>query len=101
MAESRLPMARRTCADCGASSHEAESQYTLIKEGWRVVQVQGAGSKALGEWRCSACWAVYKGRPSGAQPVAKRASSSVPPASTVERESGKAPVAVPESARRR
>jgi hypothetical protein len=94
-------MARRTCADCGVSSHEADSQYTLIKEGWRVVQAPGAGIKAAGEWRCSACWAVYKGRPSGAHPVAKVARSSAPPSAVVERESGGTPAAAPESGRRR
>jgi hypothetical protein len=97
-------MTQRTCTDCGVSSHEADSQYTLIKEGWRVVQAQGAANKSAGEWRCSACWAAYKGRPSGAHRFAIPASSSVPPVSTVERESGgtpSAPAAGPDSVRRR
>jgi hypothetical protein len=71
----RLSMAQRTCVDCTVISPEVDSQYTLIKDGWRVVRGQDAGS----DWRCSSCWAQYKGRPSGAQRIAPAASSSAPP----------------------
>jgi hypothetical protein len=55
-------MTRRTCADCGTTSPETQTQYTLIaKYGWRVVRTHGVGQVGI-EWRCPACWAHFKSR---------------------------------------
>jgi hypothetical protein len=72
-------MTKRTCIDCGESSPEAESQYTLIKQGWRVVPVKEDTGRIAGEWRCNACWQRYKTRSSGAQRAARAIPSPTPP----------------------
>jgi hypothetical protein len=81
-------MTRRTCADCGATSPETQTQYTLIaKYGWRVVRTHGVGQVGI-EWRCPTCWAQYKSR-QPATGTATRPTKPPPGASEDSVEAGK------------
>jgi hypothetical protein len=78
-------MTSQTCADCKAISPETHTHYTLIaKHGWRVVRAKGPANTAV-EWRCPACWSVYKGRQTERSSARMRASRPVgPSAESVE-----------------
>ncbi len=68
-----MPESDRVCVDCRRPSPETQTQYTLIsKYGWRVTRTHATDGEMTLEWRCSACWAVYKTRRA-------RASSLPPP----------------------
>lgn len=50
------------CVDCNAEAPEAQSDYSLIAAGWRILQRQNAdGSRTL-VWRCPRCWAEHKAK---------------------------------------
>jgi hypothetical protein len=50
------------CFDCQRESPKADSDYTLIGAGWRLVERTAPdGSRAV-TFRCPECWAKYKAR---------------------------------------
>jgi hypothetical protein len=55
-------IARRTCADCGASAPATESAYTLISSrfGWRLTYETDASGQKVPKWRCGDCWKRHK-----------------------------------------
>ena len=55
---------RRTCVDCGAIAPPTSTGYTLIsaKHGWRLTRRLGKDNSFHADWRCPACWRVYKDR---------------------------------------
>jgi hypothetical protein len=54
-----------TCVDCGETSPQTETNYTLISSryGWRLSRSTGPDGKKRMVWRCPRCWAQHKGRP--------------------------------------
>jgi hypothetical protein len=53
---------RQTCVDCRDLSPETDTNYTLISSrfGWRLTRTTDAAGKLVVEWRCAACWQLYK-----------------------------------------
>jgi hypothetical protein len=56
------PPSVRFCADCGAPSPPTESTYALITSahGWRLTRALDSHGRRVMEWRCRACWELYK-----------------------------------------
>ena len=62
---------RPSCAECGTSSPDTNTNYTLISQtGWRLTRNKATDGKAVVEWRCPECWAKRKasGEPSAVPP---------------------------------
>jgi len=84
---------RQRCVDCGVLSPETETNYTLIsaRHGWRLTRRYETDGRLVVEWRCHACWRVYRGAGEEvAPPSTERPSGKSQPApSPTERPSGK------------
>ena len=53
---------RPRCTDCGETSPETNTNYTLIsrQHGWRLVLQTDATGRRLAQWRCPKCWAAHR-----------------------------------------
>ena len=61
---------RQTCVDCNILAPETDTNYTLIgsRHGWRLTRRVEPDGRAVPEWRCQACWRVYKATSSEKKP---------------------------------
>jgi hypothetical protein len=67
---------RQACADCAILSPEVNTNYTLIEAGWRLTRARAADGTLVPEWRCPACWRVF--RSGDAAPPSSTAGASKP-----------------------
>jgi hypothetical protein len=53
---------RPTCIDCGITSPETSTNYTLISStfGWRLTRRKMDAGQIVLEWRCASCWRKHK-----------------------------------------
>jgi hypothetical protein len=50
---------REECGCCGTLSFEANTKYSLIAAGWRLIPVSDSGKSTV-VWSCPKCWRSYK-----------------------------------------
>jgi hypothetical protein len=50
------------CFDCQREAPKADSDYTLIGSGWRLVERPSKDGSRSVTFRCPECWAKYKAR---------------------------------------
>jgi len=51
------------CLDCKSEAPKTESDYTLIRTGWRVTRRQALDGSLAFHWRCPDCWAKHRESP--------------------------------------
>ena len=55
----------QSCCECQRASQEVESEYTLIRTGWRNLVVTDDDGRREAQWYCPACWAKRKAQNTG------------------------------------
>jgi hypothetical protein len=60
-------MKPETCVTCGATPPQADTSYTAIGHGWRVLAREAAGATII-EWHCGACWRAKRAIPGQSNP---------------------------------